>query len=328
MDRRDLRSGNILLLKKLLKEHRSATKPQLSKLSGLSVVTVNAIMKILVAEGIAEEQEAAPSTGGRPAIMYSYRLDRRLALSAFSVADNTEGAKDKLIIAVDNIFGETQDKEEILTDAVTPTLFVEKLRPFLEKYPQIPMISVGLSAKHSIEFQDLPELNDMPLERYLTAKTSRPVQLTGEIDAATVGCGSLFGKFAENEVIIGIHWPNLTPPVAGITMHGQLYKGKDGIAGQIGKRFFGSAYHKPLDIVREAARIVVMLTRTFNPHGLVIYSDELLPEHAAVITERAGREIPAKFLPTIIMRESLTEDYKVGMKILAMKHLATFEENL
>ena len=321
---------------------RQATKPQLAKASGLSVVTVNAIMKIVVENGEARTRETAPSTGGRKALIYEFRADRRLSLTAFTTdlsagGGGTEKASDesgaaseqniKLTVTVDNIFGENVSRDEFMLDSVTPESFAECIAPFVEKYPQVPNVVLGVDGKtKEIIGDDAGDFRDMPFDRHLTALLSRPVRIVYETEAAAANAEHLFGKPVADGIVVAVHWAPLTPPVASILIGGKIFRGRDGIAGSIGKRFFGSAYHKPLDIVREAARIIVSLTRVLNPHGIILYGEDFTADNAAAITERAVREIPEKYLPNFAVRQSIDEDYAAGIKILAGKFLSALDE--
>ena len=57
MDKKDLRLKNLQLLRDALRKLRQASKPRLAEETGLSVVTVNALMQTLL-----EKNEAEPVT--------------------------------------------------------------------------------------------------------------------------------------------------------------------------------------------------------------------------------------------------------------------------
>ena len=333
MDKKDLRSGNIALLRNLLKSMRQATKPQLAKASGLSVVTVNAIMKVLTESGEAVATEVAPSTGGRKALIYVFRADRRLSLTAYTTmaqtndaenAENTESLK--LTVAVNDIFGEKKDGGEYVLSEATPAAFAEILSPFTQKYPQIPMIVLGLDGKTAANTEDAAEYRDIPFDRQMTAKLERQVKIINETEAAAANADHFFGKPVADGIVVTVNWPPLMPPVASIMVGGEIFRGRDGIAGAIGRRFFGTAYHKPLDIVREAARTIVMLTRVLNPHGIILYGEDFADDTAAAVTERAIREIPEKYLPNFAVRQTIAEDYAAGIVKLTGKYLAALDD--
>ena len=54
MDRNDLRSRNLELLRSALRSLRVVTKPQAAEVTGLSVVTVNTLMQELMEAGEAK----------------------------------------------------------------------------------------------------------------------------------------------------------------------------------------------------------------------------------------------------------------------------------
>ncbi len=334
MDKKDVRSGNIALLRNLLKSMRQATKPQLAKASGLSVVTVNAIMKVLTESGEAVATEVAPSTGGRKALIYVFRADRRLSLTAYTTAvalptdeESAAGAGNlKLTVAVHDIFGEKKDGGEFMLNELTPAALAEILLPFTQKYPQIPMLVLGFDGKTATNMEDAVDYRDIPFDRQLTAKLERQVKIISETEAAAANAEHFFGKPVAEGVVVTVNWPLLMPPVASIMIGGEIFRGRDGIAGAIGRRFFGTAYHKPLDIVREAARTIVTLTRVLNPHGIILYGEDFADDTAAAVTERAVREIPEKYLPNFAVRQDIAEDYAAGIVKLAGKYLAALDD--
>ena len=72
MDKKDLRRKNLELLRGALKKLRQASKPRLAEETGLSVVTVNALMQTLMEKKEAEPVTEAVSIGGRPAQQYRF----------------------------------------------------------------------------------------------------------------------------------------------------------------------------------------------------------------------------------------------------------------
>ena len=46
-----IKAGNLNILRRAFKEKRVATKPQLSELTGLSVVTINSLVNVLLNNG-------------------------------------------------------------------------------------------------------------------------------------------------------------------------------------------------------------------------------------------------------------------------------------
>mgnify|MGYP002733010787 CR=1 FL=1 len=59
-----------------LRERRQATRPQLAEATGLSAVSVGKAVAELCRQGLVAEVEEAPSTGGRPALLYRYCAEK------------------------------------------------------------------------------------------------------------------------------------------------------------------------------------------------------------------------------------------------------------
>ena len=62
-----------------LKELKFATKPQLAEHTGLSVVTINSLMKTLLDQQEVMEEKETLTQGGRPAAIYSLNKNHKMA---------------------------------------------------------------------------------------------------------------------------------------------------------------------------------------------------------------------------------------------------------
>ncbi|MBQ1336284.1 MAG: ROK family protein [Selenomonadaceae bacterium] len=324
MDKKDLRLKNLQLLRDALRKLRQASKPRLAEETGLSVVTVNALMQTLLEKNEAEPVTEAVSIGGRPAQQYRFRGERRMALACYMYEENGHA---KMVAFVENLLGEIVEQQEVCPEQVTKDIFPTALRPLLKKYPQTTLVVVGMPGSEvngTLEVVDYPALKGMPFSKWLAAELDRPVYFTNDIHAAVAGSGNFFGKTVEEETVIGVYWPQNSPPDAGILLRGKLYAGRDGIAGELGHRF-QREWQPPRDAVREAARVVSLMTRIWNPHGMVLYNEKLRMEDLSRIIEICSREIPAKFLPTIVIRRDIREDYGQGIYALAGSYLSAMK---
>lgn len=316
MDKKDLRRKNLDLLRNALKKLQQASKPRLAEEIGLSVVTVNALMQTLLERKEAEPVTEARSTGGRPAQQFRFCGGRKMALACYMYAEN---GRAKMVIFLENLLGEIVEQKEVYPETVAKDIFPAALRPFIKKYPQIMLVVVGMPGTEvngTLEITDYPDLRGMPFSKWLSAELDRPVRFINDIHAAVAGSGTLFGKTVAEETVIGVHWPQNGPPEAGILIGGRLYMGRDGIAGAL-SHWAQKEWQPPRDAVREAVRVAVLLVRTWNPHSMILYSERLRMEDLPRILELCSREMPAKFLPTMIIRPDILEDYGQGIYALA-----------
>jgi hypothetical protein len=318
MDKRDLRERNLEILRAALKSLRCATKPQLAEVSKLSVVTVNTLLQELLAAGEVAVDTEAPSSGGRPAQQYCFNAEYRLALAVYMHEKNN---KDTVFISVENMIGGTLERAELQPEKVTLDFFAKVLQPYFVRYPQITVVIVGLPGVEvggKLAVIDYPELRGKPFCAWLAKKVKRPVYFENDINAAVAGYGYALGSRSQTETIIGIYFPHNYPPGAGIFMQGRIYRGRDGMAGEIGYHFS----RQEQDALALVAQNVLLFARTLNPHRMVIYHAGMQPQQAAVVTELCGRELAAEFLPELEIKPDIYEDYSRGIRRLAVEYLS------
>lgn len=320
MDKKDLRDKNLEILHTALKKLRLASKPQLAKFSGLSVVTVNTLLQELLAADEAIETKETSSCGGRPAQQYRFNAEKKVALS---VCMNEKNGSDTMFIAVINLLGITLEYAEIPLKKVTIEAFKKNLIPYITQYPQTEIIFMGLPGFeiHGRLIIDYPELQNINFCECLEEKLGRPVYLENDINAAIAGYGYSLGNESLSETIIGIFFPQKYLPGAGILQSGRLYKGRNGAAGEIGAYFKYAGAYKTTDDLRKAADAILLFTRTWNPDRIVIYNEALHPEKINKVIELCEQEIPAEFLPPIVIKQNMYEDYGMGICRLATECL-------
>ncbi|MBO6179709.1 MAG: hypothetical protein J6O04_11075 [Selenomonadaceae bacterium] len=321
MDKKDMRAKNLEITLDALRRLKVTSKPNLAKETGLSVVTINAHLDALIKRGDAELITDTVTIGGRPARQYRFVAEKRLALGAYIWS---EGNNFKLTSFVLNLFGEVITGSEAITDNVTPEFLQKEFESFIEKYPQITTILLGLDGEEiagNFETNVYPALKGEALSSLLFSKINRPVTLFRDIHAATHGAGKLFGKVAESETLIGVSWEKSESPRCGILLKGKLYKGRDGFAGALGNDLSIS------DSIENAAKTLVILTQLWNPHGVIFYNEKLRENDKQKIIELASKEVSIKFLPNLLIRPDIREDYGEGIYSLATSYLLFGDAN-
>lgn len=321
MDKQDLRLQNLDGLRTVLKKVRRATKPQLAAATSLSVVTVNALLKELLSRNEVLMEQEAISSGGRPAQQYCFNGDHKLALAVYMHEKN---GRDTMFVSVQNLFGDTLQLDEIQPQKINLSFFADILMPYFIRYPQIAVVVIGLpgaEVKGKLVVVDYPELKGTMLCQWLGSKLGCPVYFENDINAAVAGYAYALGDAKEQETIIGIYFPQNYPPGAGIFEHGKLYKGRDGMAGEIGYRLSGKAYDMSRGIIPAAADSILLFVRTWNPHRVVLYHESLEKEQILAIKNCCCEEIAANFLPEIIIQNNIYEDYARGIRQLAGVYL-------
>ena len=318
MDKHGLRRENLRLLRMGLLELRQATKPQLAKRLNLSVVTVNALLQDLLQQGEAERVMEAISSGGRPAEQYRYVSSRKLVLTACL---HEQARHDMLSLALVDLLGECHPLVQTYLPEVTVERLGKILAEYASKYSQIIKVLIGLPGVEQggiLRVIDYPELKNQPLAASLQKLLGKPVEIVNDINATIVGRGAALGSVAAHENIIGVYWPQQYPPGAGILLEGRLYKGRDGMAGEIGQRF-GWPGQAAENISHEEQLLFMceLLTRMWNPHRLVFYDERLTEEKLQELSGRLAKLLPEWVVPQLELRQQVHEDFHLGMHAMA-----------
>lgn len=325
MNRKDVRNHNLQKIRSALRSLRQATKPQLAEHTGLSVMTVNTLVKILQERGEAELLEdflpSASEEGGRPARQYRYLADRLLALV---VCFYEEAGENRMELMVENLIGDTVFSEKVVCHEVSLKLLLESIRRYQEKYPKLSLVMMGLPGVEVdgvMAVIDYPALKGLRLREQLEASTGLPVCLVNDINAAVSGYGMTLGQTVKDETVVGIYWPRNYPPGAGILLKGELYKGRDGLAGEISCAFDRSTCIPGEVSAEQVAEKIVSFVRFWNPHRIVLYHEGITPGMEGEIRSLCAISLPERFMPELILGRPLREDYRRGIHALAGRFL-------
>ncbi|SIQ08772.1 ROK family protein [Alkalispirochaeta americana] len=314
---KDLNAQSVL---RCLKEAQTATVRQLAGASGLSVVTVKAIMTSLVDQGKAFIGGKAPSGGGRPSQRYIFNEKHSLGLVIFT---REVDGKDTVFLRVVDLYGQTLDSESIEIPSLGPdeleTLIGEKILQF-NRLQAISLGLPGIEYKGTIVSVDYKALIGIPLADRLRSRFGMPVLVENDVNAAVLG----------RDCEAYIYFPRKYPPGAGLLIQGTLLKGCHHFAGEIGWLPLGISWGPETadsfeDCCSAAAKVVASLTAVVDPASVVLYGEHLGKEHLQRIGELCRNLLPAQALPTLHCSEDFTADFEQGLKKILLNLL---DENL
>ena len=316
-----MRNHNLQKIRSAMRSLRQATKPQLAEYTGLSVMTVNTLVKILQEQGevelMADFLPSVSEEGGRPARQYQYLADRLLALVLCFYEENGETIMES---SVENLLGDSVFSEKISCAEVSVDFLKSIIDVYQRKYSQLALVMMGLPGVEVdgvMAVIDYPALKGIRLREELGKAVGLPIYLVNDINAAVSGYGMSLGHAAKQETVVGIYWPRNYSPGAGILLDGVLYKGRDGLAGEISCAFDRSAYNPQGDVVEQMAEKIVGFIRFWNPHRIVLYHEEITPAMESAIRCLCAGLIPERFMPELILGRTLREDYRRGIHALA-----------
>lgn len=313
------------ILRQVLKERRKATKPELSTLTKLSVVTVNSLISEMVSAGEVIKGDEIPSNGGRPSKQYVYDGNYRKAIIIYGHQDNYQNLFNMLII---NSFGECIDRKKGYYSNVVTDTFDTWIESAFKTHENICSIVFGLPGAEEngvIYVHDYPGIVGDKFLSHYKEKYGVPVLYENDINA------TVFGYYARQNTerlhtVVGLYYPRVYGPGAGIVINGDIYKGRKNFAGEVGwiplKPAWNEVdYDNPAEIVLMFSQIAVVCSCILAPECIVFYGDFLTEEIFENLVLRVQELLQGKFSPYIQFEKNLEKDFECGMTQIALSEL-------
>lgn len=227
--------GDVL---ELIRSGRATTRGEVLDVTGLSRMTVAARIDALLREGYIVENGADRVTGGRPSRRLAFHTSRASVLAA--TVDTTHTT-----VAITDLAGRITETERIavrVADGPDATLraIVESARGLLERasVPIDRVSGMGISVPGPIDPDTgrpsqppiMPGWDAYPLTDHLRDALGVPVLASNDADAAALGEQRAAHPDARALCFIKVS----TGIGTGIVIGGQVYRGTDGGAGDVG----------------------------------------------------------------------------------------------
>ncbi|MDE7132715.1 MAG: ROK family protein [Lachnospiraceae bacterium] len=354
-----IKDENLKVLRRVLRKEREATKPQLAEKTGLSVVTIQSLIKTLVENGEVLEGEMVQPRLGRPAITYRFHERARLALIIFMYEKN---GNDTAVCEVCDLYGISIERMEKKLKDISEESYDDMIEEMLGKYPEIMIIALGLPVVERdgmIFASDYPRLLNVNLADYLTEKFHRRVLIENDVNAAVFGYAMQEDKKRANQqntdrervekermvqehadeelteservnnghtgCIAGIYMPSKYPPGAGICLDGKVQRGRNGLAGEI-RLLPSSIDWEHFTYEKESVEEYLLQTMKaffcfYNPDKLVLYSEIVDESLFGKLEQMCENRIEKLLIPEMEIKKDLKEDFEAGMIQIALREI-------
>lgn len=298
---------------------KSATKPQLAGRTGLSVVTINSLVKILLENGEIMEEEQTIANGGRPAAVYSLNRNYKLAL-VFGTRE--QGGTDRITASVVNICDELVEPEQQFSQLSIQNLDFS-IRYYTQKYPAIRLIAFALPAKERdgrLIFCDYEELNGFPLREYISEHYHLPCLIENDIRISVLGY-FLKNPSPDTKVLAGIYFPRKYSVGVGLLVNGNLYQGAGGIASEIEylPAFADICWEERT--LEQNIELIKTVCVMYNPDTVLLYDAFLTEENFRAIEKAFEEGAYCCFKPRFIRISEIEEYYMYGLRQYALGKL-------
>lgn len=327
-----IKKMNKNLVRNCFKNEIDSTAANLSKKTGLSVVTVNGILKEMVNSKEIFLGKSIPSNGGRPSIVYQYNTMYRCSVIILGF---TRKNINYIKVLVTNLLGNCIYSEENKFENINDNSFDKILDTLFKKYPTIEVISFGLPG---VEVNDVITINDYPnivgdtFLKHYKDRYKVPVIFINDINAAVNGY--YHNKLDDNydQTIVGLVFNKIHLPGSGIVINGDIHIGKSNFTGEFAYMPIGIDWLKiNYDDIEETSeaigKVIAIMSCIIAPEHFVIYGDFFKSDSVIKIKEKAEKMLQNQFEINLIISNDFEEDYELGM-IKASLEILNKNENM
>ena len=321
-----MKKVNSGLIKQVIKEKGSATNAEIVEDTGISTTTVRTLLSQLILDQEIVNLGLGESSGGRRAERYALNLNNNLSLS-FYIKDKSinYALSDALgdIIENKSIKFEKNEYQEALT------VFIDEM---VVKYT-IKVIGIGVSGVvdrgNYFSGKQLNDWKKINVSEYIEEKYNIPVVLENDLNAMALGFSLNYIKEIENLNIksLNVVYINFTEDGvgAGIIANGQLIRGENNFAGELGFMPISKQGHleyllsnNPDDkqYIEIVSQVITILNCIINPAFIVIGGSTLRINLIDEIKEACNTYAANNIISKIMLSEDGAKDYLRGISYL------------
>lgn len=314
-----MKKVNSTLIKQVLKEKNSATKAQIAEVTGISATTVRTLLEELIKSKEIISLGFDESSGGRRAERYTLNLNDNISLSFF--------IKNEFInYALANPLGDIIEKEVVKVN------YEEPLENFIDKIVEknkIKVIGIGVPGVvdkgNYFSGKGLNDWKKINIGEFFEERYNIPVILENDLNAMALGFSLNYIKDMKSLNLVYIYFTE-NGVGAGIIANGQLIRGENNFAGELGFIPISKEGHLQhilnnntndetyVDVV---SKIMSILNCVINPAYIIIGGDTLRKNLIGNIKETCSTYMANNIIPEIILAEDSEADYLSGMTYLA-----------
>jgi predicted NBD/HSP70 family sugar kinase len=229
------RVGELL---QLLRDEGPLTRSAIAFATGLPRSTIATRIDALVASGFVQAAGEASSSGGRPASRFTFNPRARVVF-AIDV-----GATHVVLALTDldgNVLAERRESIAITTGPASVLGLILRVADAImadSGHSESELAGIGIGLPGPVEHDTgrpvkppiMPGWDDFDVVGYIQARFNTPVLVDNDVNIMALGEGNLYWSGVKNLIFIKV----ATGIGAGIISNGELQRGADGIAGDLG----------------------------------------------------------------------------------------------
>jgi predicted NBD/HSP70 family sugar kinase len=313
-----------------IKSVSGISQPQIAEITGLSLATVNKIVKELEKSEKITCKGYSSFTGGRRAKVYELNLNRGFIVSIF-IQDDTYHCMLANILG-DKIESTVHKHDSNLSWSEEILMIIDKTMEPVDS-SKVKIIGVAIPGTvtdgiiHNIPA--IPEWEGICLEELLSQKYNCMLLVMNDMKSATMGvCEQYLAQGRKNMVFISV----LNSIGSGIIINGQLYNSNRNYAGELSYLTFGNASNikgkygnvdsilqraiqknDKKEIIKLISNVLVNISCILDPDMVVISTPYMTTNDEAQIRELMSEFVLPQYIPEIAIDEIPVEWYLQGL---------------
>lgn len=312
----EIRNQNLSLVRNVFTHEETLVASQIAQKTGLSVVTVNAILDEMCKGGEMEKQGLSNSGNGRPSTLYRYNRQHHCGLVLFAYNSGDRIILNTLAV---NLYGEVLNEVTESYAEIGETHILNAVEGCMRAFPRTGRLVLGLPGieRHGVVTSgDFASFIDTAFIERIEERFRLRIAFMNDINAAVYGHYKNSEAACENEA--GVFFPTRFPPGAGIILSGALYLGDTGFAGEIAY-LSGPAHWSDLyrageeEIAKQIYPIVRSIICVLNPGRVVLYGEYLTAGILELVQNEVRSVFPAAAVPEILLLHTFETDFKNGL---------------
>ncbi len=309
------RQQNLQIILNLLDENNQLSAKELSNLTGLSIVSINKLLDILISNTEIITIDYLNTRGRRAKI---YKLNyTAYHLGIVQLIETDENIKSTYFLT--DLSGKVLFKK--FNDQ--PITSVEQLTKFIKQQtindqPAKIIIGVpGAELQGYLQISDIESLKGINLSQAIETATNIKTLVINDANASTFGAAT---ELKENRnIAVGIYLPNNFAPGVGIVINNRLINGADGLAGEIEY----STIDNQLPITQQIIQHVQNIISFLDPNLIIVYAEKLNLSNLQIeqIKQTIQRNLPLHEKYQIDFERNFEQDYRTGLAIIGRHNL-------
>jgi predicted NBD/HSP70 family sugar kinase len=285
---------------------------EISEMTKLSVMTVNAVLKDMLEDG--EVSVSLKKMGkGRPSTFYTYNSEYICGCIIYAREVN-EMVHVKL--AITDTFSRKIHEDDFYFSNLMENDLIKIVSEVKESYPSLGSVLLGFPGIIEDDKILSSDFTSFSTNFITDIKNNFEIDLMflNDINAATYG----YSQMENEKDVVGLYFPENFNPGAGIVLDQEVHFGVRGFAGEVGHIKLGVPWtdlsqKDQSTIVTQIASLGTIVSSMIAPETIILYGEYIDSSHCDLIQEKINASFNGLFEIELVYRESLMSDFEVGL---------------